>query len=243
MTASGAGLLATQYRFRVGEKSHIGALLLRPPDATALYLFAHGAGAGMRHPFMEDAARDLAVRRIATLRYEFPYMAAGRRRPDSRRALVHTVRAAVREAAALASDLPLIAGGKSMGGRMTSIAAAEAPLGDVRGLVFHGFPLHRPGDPSDSRADHLASLSLPMLFVQGSRDRLAELDRIRLVCGRLGSTAALRVIEGADHGFSVLKRSGRSSDDVRAELADVVARWIQGVVSPASARSGRHSIV
>lgn len=210
-----------------GTTSPVGALLLRPPAAAALYLFAHGAGAGMRHPFMEAASHALAARRIATLRYEFPYMTAGRRMPDRRGTLVETVPTAARTAAEIAPGLPLFAGGKSMGGRMTSTAAAEQTLAGVQGLVFHGFPLHRPGDESDARADHLADVALPMLFLQGTRDRLAELDRIRRVCERLGPRATLHVVEGADHGFSVLKRSGRTDFDVQEEMADAVAGWIR----------------
>ena len=210
-----------------GTTSPVGALLLRPPVAATLYLFAHGAGAGMRHPFMEAASHALAARRIATLRYEFPYMTAGRRMPDRQGTLVETVRAAAGAAREIAPDLPLFAGGKSMGGRMTSTAAAEQTLAGVQGLVFHGFPLHRPGDESDARADHLADVALPMLFLQGTRDRLAELDRIRRVCERLGPRATLHVVEGADHGFSVLKRSGRTDFDVQEEMADAVAGWIR----------------
>ena len=210
-----------------GTTSPVGALLLRPPAAAALYLFAHGAGAGMRHPFMEAASHALAARRIATLRYEFPYMTAGRRMPDRRGTLVETVRAAAGAAREIAPGLPLFAGGKSMGGRMTSTAAAEQTLAGVQGIVFHGFPLHRPGDDSDARADHLVNVTLPMLFLQGTRDRLAELDRVRRVCERLGPRATLHVVEGADHGFSVLKRSGRTDTGVQEEMADTVAGWIR----------------
>jgi hypothetical protein len=227
-----ADLETTELEIPVGETgsgaaTSVGALFLRPPAATALYLFAHGAGAGMRHPFMEAASHALAARRIATLRYEFPYMAAGRRMPDRRSTLVDTVRAAARTAADLAPDLPLLAGGKSMGGRMTSTAAADQTLAGVQGIVFHGFPLHRPGDESDARADHLSDVALPMLFLQGTRDRLAELERVRRVCSRLGPRATLHVVEGADHGFSVLKRSGRTDTDVQEEMADAVAGWVR----------------
>lgn len=214
----------TELEIQVGGIA-LGGLLLRPPAATALYLFAHGAGAGMRHPFMEAASHALAASGVATLRYEFPYMEAGRRMPDRQGILVDTVRSAVATAIRIAPELPLFAGGKSMGGRMTSTAAAEAPLADVRGIVFYGFPLHRPGDESDARADHLAEVALPMLFLQGTRDRLAELVRIRRVCERLGSRATLHLVEGADHGFAVLRRSGRTDADVLLEMAAVVARW------------------
>lgn len=216
----------TELEIQVGD-TPVGGLLLRPPMATALYLFAHGAGAGMRHPFMEAASRALAERRIATLRYEFPYMAAGRPMPDRQGTLADTVRAAAATALQLAPELPLFAGGKSMGGRMTSTAAAEAPLFGVRGIVFYGFPLHRPGDESDARADHLADVSLPMLFLQGTRDRLAEIERVRYVCERLQDKATLHVVEGADHVFSVLKRSGRTEAGVQEETADAVAGWMR----------------
>lgn len=203
-------------------------IFLRPPDARAILLFAHGAGAGMRHPFMESMARRLADRGIATWRYEFPYMAEGRKRPDRPAVLVDTVRRAAAESYDAAPELPRFAGGKSMGGRMTSTAAAESPLPSVRGLVFMGFPLHRPGEDSDARADHLEAVRLPMLFLQGTRDRLARIDRIDRVCTGLGPRATLHVVQGADHGFSVLKRSGRTDSAIRDELADVVAEWIFG---------------
>jgi len=207
--------------------------LLRVPDgAGVLFVFGHGAGTGMRHPFLDAVSDALAERRVATLRYAFPYAELGRKRPDPRPVLLRTVRETARAATTLAPGLPLVAGGKSMGGRMTSLAAAEDPLPGVRGLVFLGFPLHRPNDPSDARADHLPDLDLPMLFLQGTRDRLAELERIRRVCRGLGQKASLHVVEGADHGFEVTKRSGRTRGDVIAELADSVATW-------ARARMGR----
>jgi predicted alpha/beta-hydrolase family hydrolase len=223
--------MTTELEIRVGDTA-VGGRLLQPPTATALYLFGHGAGAGIGHPFMEAASFALAARNVATLRYEFPYMAAGRRMPDRQDALVDTVRAAAATALQLAPELPLFAGGKSMGGRMTSTAAAEAPLPGVRGIVFYGFPLHRPGDESDARADHLANVPVPMLFLQGTRDRLAELDRVRRVCERLQDRATLHVVDGADHGFSVLKRSGRTDAGVQEEMADAVARWIGLTTDP-----------
>ena len=179
----------------------------------------------MQHRFMEAASARLAGHGIATLRYQFPYMEAGSRRPDSRATLLATVRAAVRLAAAAAPDLPLLAGGKSMGGRMTSQAAAEAPLSGVRGLVFFGFPLHPAGRPSTERADHLGNVRLPMLFLQGDRDKLAEIDLLRPVCTGLGERATLHVVPEADHSFHAPKRSGRSDDEVLAELARIVAEW------------------
>ena len=202
------------------------ALLLRPAAARALFLFAHGAGAGMRHPFMKTTARDLADRDVATLRYPFPYMAEGRRRPDRQPVLVESVRAAHAAARRQCPDLPLFAGGKSMGGRMTSLAVAERPLPGLEGIIFFGFPLHRPGDESETRAEHLRSVDLPMLFVQGTRDRLAEIGRIERVCAELGSRATLHVVDGADHGFAVLKRSGRTAEEVGRGIADAVASWI-----------------
>jgi predicted alpha/beta-hydrolase family hydrolase len=210
-------------------KGEMSALLLRPERARSLLAFAHGAGAGMRHRFMEGMSAFLAAAGIATLRYQFPYMEAGSRRPDPRPILLATVRAAVAAARDLAPDLPLLAGGKSMGGRMTSLSAAEAPLAGVRGLVFFGFPLHPAGVPGAERADHLDRVELPVLFLQGERDRLADLDLLRPICARLGARATLHVIPGADHGFHVPKSTGRSDAAVLGELADVVARWSAGL--------------
>jgi uncharacterized protein len=212
-------------RFEASPGRQVTALLLRPAGAQWLYVFAHGAGAGMQHRFMEAASALLAGHGIATLRYQFPYMEAGSRRPDSRATLLATVRAAVHAASEVAPDLPLLAGGKSMGGRMTSQAAAEAPLAGVRGLVFFGFPLHPAGRPSTERAEHLGNVRLPMLFLQGERDKLAEPDLLRPVCAGLGERATLHLVPEADHSFHVPKRSGRSDDEVLAELAATVARW------------------
>jgi uncharacterized protein len=201
-------------------------LVLRPAAARALYVFAHGAGAGMRHDFMAVVAAALAARDIATLRWEFPYMAAGKSRPDRAEvaeAAVHEVWAAVRTRFA---DLALFAGGKSFGGRMTSRAHAAVPLAGVRGLIFLGFPLHPPDKPGIERAEHLASALGPLLFVQGDRDELAGLRRLRPVVTRLGERATLHVVKHADHGFDVLVRSGRTRTEVVDELADTVASWI-----------------
>lgn len=206
-------------------KGEVSALLTRPEGARSLLVFGHGAGAGMRHRFMQDMSACLARAGIATLRYQFPYMEAGSRRPDARPVLLATVRAAVDAARAAAPALPLFAGGKSMGGRMTSLAAAEAPLAGVRGLVFFGFPLHPAGRPSTERAEHLERVDLPMLFLQGERDKLAGLDLLRPVCARLAPRATLHVVPTADHGFHVLKSAGRSDADVLAELARTVAAW------------------
>jgi predicted alpha/beta-hydrolase family hydrolase len=210
----------------VGDRiGRVSGLLTRPDDARVLYVLAHGAGAGMRHRFMEAIAAALAERGIASLRYQFPYTEAGARRPDPPAVLEATVRAAVAAAGEIAPGLPLIAGGKSMGGRMTSGAAARGPLPGVAGLVFLGFPLHRPKQPSEDRAAHLSQVTLPMLFLQGTRDELADLGLITGVCARLGPLATLHVVEGADHGFDVLKRSGRTGEEVLEELADTVVAW------------------
>lgn len=211
--------------FEASPGRTMSALFLRPPDPQYLYVFGHGAGAGMQHRFMAAASAQLAERGIASLRYQFPYMEAGKGRPDSRSTLLATVRAAVGTAAETAPDLPLLAGGKSMGGRMTSLAAADAPLPGVRGLVFFGFPLHPADHPSTERADHLDKVRLPMLFLQGERDKLADLLLLRPVCARLGDLAQLHVVPDADHSFHVPKRSGRTDDEVLAELASIVAQW------------------
>jgi predicted alpha/beta-hydrolase family hydrolase len=215
----------TRLSFEASPGNRVSALLLRPEDARLLYVFGHGAGAGMQHRFMDAASVHLAEQGIASLRYQFPYMEAGSRRPDNRGTLLATVRAAVAAAAKAAPDLPLLAGGKSMGGRMTSLAAAEAPLPDLRGLVFFGFPLHPAGRPSIERADHLAKVGVPMLFLQGDRDKLAELDLLGPICARLADRATLHVVPGADHSFHMLKRSGRTDDEVLDELARTVAEW------------------
>lgn len=215
-------------RLRIDETHDVSAIIRGPSDARALLVFAHGAGAGMRHAFMESMSAALVAAGIATLRYQFPYMEGGGRRPDPQARLLATVRAAVTGASDMAPELPILAGGKSMGGRMTSLAAAEAPL-PVRGLVFFGFPLHPAGRPATDRADHLRKVDLPMLFLQGERDRLADLELLRPVVRRLDDRATLHVVPSADHGFHVPKRSGRTDDDVRAELADRVARWSAGL--------------
>ena len=207
----------------------VSALLQRPADARCLLLFGHGAGAGMRHVFMEEMSRRLAERGIATFRYQFPYMEKGKRRPDHRNILLKTVRSAVAAATAVAPDLPLFAGGKSMGGRMTSNAAAVEPLPGARGLVFFGFPLHPAGKPGTERGEHLADVEAPMLFLQGTRDKLADLELLRPVCEGLGERATLHVVEGGGHSFHVLKRSGRTADEVHGEIADAVADWTSAV--------------
>jgi predicted alpha/beta-hydrolase family hydrolase len=215
-----------ELRFVVSEKAgQVTALLRRPRDARCLLVLGHGAGAGMRHAFLEDVSERLAQRAIATLRYQFPYAERGGRRPDPRPVLLASVRAAVSTAAKEAGDLPLLAGGKSMGGRMTSLAASESALPGVRGLVFLGFPLHPAGRPSGERGEHLGDVSAPMLFLQGTRDRLADLTLLRPLCRRLGSRTTLHIVEGGDHSFHVLKRSGRTDDEVQDEIAATLARW------------------
>src|SRR5882724_8382824 len=201
-----------QLRFVVEGAGEVSALLTRPKDAQWLLLLAHGAGAGMTHPFMEKLSADLAAVGIATFRYQFPYMEQRRGVPDSPAVLTATVAAAVRAAREAAPDLPLLAGGKSMGGRMTSQAAAQNPLDGVRGLVFFGFPLHPPNHPGTKRADHLARVTLPMLFLQGTRDTFADLN-------------LLHIIESADHSFHVLKKTKRTDADVLRELAHTTATW------------------
>ena len=215
-------------RISVAEAAcEVSALYQRPRGARALLLLAHGAGAGMRHPFMEAMSDSFAEEGIATLRYQFPYMEQGRKAPSPRPVLLATVSAALREAFRRARGLPVFAGGKSMGGRMTSlVAAGGAPAKRLHGLVFLGFPLHAPGRAGDERADHLQEVAKPMLFLQGTRDKLAELPRMRAVCGRLGARAQLHEVEGADHGFHVLVRSGRDEAEVRTELAEVTGRFI-----------------
>jgi predicted alpha/beta-hydrolase family hydrolase len=208
----------------------IDGLLKRPRGAKVLYVLGHGAGAGMRHAFLEEISERLAQRKVATYRYEFPYMTAGKRRPDTPRVLQETVRTAVEAACKKASALPVLAGGKSMGGRMTSLAASTEPLPGVEGLVFLGFPLHAPGRVGDSRADHLAAVTVPMLFIQGTRDSLADLDRIKGVSKRLGKRSTLHIVDGGDHSFNVLKRSGRDPSEVMEEIVQTIALWADKIL-------------
>jgi predicted alpha/beta-hydrolase family hydrolase len=215
--------------FEVQGGLRVSARLELPAGARACYVLAHGAGAGMEHPFMSAAARELGALGIATLRYQFPYMERRSRRPDPP-ALCHaTVRAAVEQAARLAPALPLFAGGRSFGGRMTSQAQALDPLPGVRGLAFLGFPLHPAGKPGDSRARHLADVRIPMLFVQGTRDALAERGLLEALMVRLGARASLSLIEDADHSFHVPARTGKDSQ-VRSELLRAVARWMESLL-------------
>ena len=206
----------------------VSALLIRPPDAKALYVFAHGAGAGMNHKSMVSNAEGLAARGIATLRYQFPYMEKGSKRVDPPGIAHAAVRAAVAEAARLSPDLPLFAGGRSFGGRMTSQAQAESALPGVRGLAFLGFPLHPAGKRGIERAAHLKQVRIPMLFVSGDRDALAELRLLKPAVAELGDRATLHVIRDADHSLKVRASSGRSSAEAEAEALDAMAAWMIG---------------
>ncbi len=214
----------------VSETVRVSGLLQAPPRARACYVLAHGAGAGMTHPFMAAAAAGLAGRGIATLRYQFPYMEQGGKRSDPPKLAHATVRAAVAEARRLLPKLPRIAGGKSFGGRMTSQAQALSPLAGVCGLAFLGFPLHPAGRPSRDRAAHLFEVRVPMLFLQGTRDALAALDQLDPVCAALGKGATLTLFADADHSFHVPARTGRTDAQVRDEMLDTLAAWIDGVI-------------
>src|SRR5208283_5477516 len=215
----------------VDDVHSVSGLLWAPAPARACYLLAHGAGAGINHPFMHAVAAELAGRGIATLRYQFPYMERRAKRPDPPWLAHATVRAAAALAVRLAPALPLVAGGKSFGGRMTSQAQAASPLPGVRGLIFLGFPLHPAGKPSDERATHLSAVKIPMLFLQGTRDQLADLHLLRDLAGRLGTRATLRLFSDADHSFHVPARTGRKDSEVMAELLDALAGWIDRVIA------------
>jgi predicted alpha/beta-hydrolase family hydrolase len=215
---------------RLGQ---VSGILLQPPDAWAIYVLAHGAGAGMTHPFMAAVARELAERGVATLRYQFPYMEKGGKRPDPPGLAHATVRAAVAETTRRLPKLPLIAGGKSFGGRMTSQAQAITPLPMVCGLAFLGFPLHPAKQPSSKRGEHLFKVEVPMLFLQGTRDALAMLDELEPLCAALGKRAVLKLFQDADHSFHVPARTGRKDPQVRSEMLDALTEWIDAVVIPA----------
>jgi predicted alpha/beta-hydrolase family hydrolase len=225
------GKSVKELRFEATEKAgEVTALYLRPRRARCLLVLAHGAGAGMRHPFMDSISQKLAKHGIATFRFQFPYMERGKKGPDPPRVLTATVRSAVEAADKTARGLPMVAGGKSMGGRMTSLAMSEAALPGIRGVVFFGFPLHQMGKPSSERAAHLADLRVPMLFLQGTRDKLASLDHMKPLCKKLGKRATLHIVDGGDHSFHVPKSRGRSDDEVLNELAEMVSKWLEGVV-------------
>lgn len=204
----------------------VSGISIVPDDAHALYVFGHGAGAGMTHSFMEDASEQLAGRGVATLRYNFPYKEAGRKAPNRAPVLIETVRAVVGAAQEAFPALPLFAGGKSMGGRMSSTAASQDTLESVRGLVFFGFPLHAPGKDSAERGEHLHDVGLPMLFLQGTRDKLANLALLEPLLSDVDPQPDLRIVDDADHGFHVPKRSGRTDADVLEELCSIASAWM-----------------
>jgi predicted alpha/beta-hydrolase family hydrolase len=225
--ANSTGLEAKQLAFEATRSAgSVGALLLKPEGASALLIFAHGAGADMRNRFMENVSHELASRGIATLRYQFPYSEKGSLRPDPQPILLATVRSAVAFAKDVSGGLPLFAGGKSMGGRMTSLAQSVEPLPGIQGIAFFGFPLHPAGAPSTARAEHLSNVTIPMLFLQGTRDMLADLSLLRPICGSLGKRATLVIVDEADHSFRVPKRTGKSAANISADLAAAVADWL-----------------
>jgi uncharacterized protein len=222
--------IAERLTLAIDETRRVSALLQLPPAATTCFVLAHGAGAGMEHPSMVAIAAELAARSIATLRFQFPYMERRTRRPDPPSVCHATVRAAVAEAARLAPTLALIAGGRSFGGRMTSQAQAIEPLPGVKGLAFIGFPLHAAGKPSAERAEHLREVKIPMLFLQGTRDELAELELLQPLIDQLGARATLKLLQDADHSFHVPARTGRKDAEVRAEMLDALATWIEQAI-------------
>ena len=215
----------------VDDSIRVSGLLQSPPRPRACYVLAHGAGAGMTHPFMAGVAAELGERGLATLRFQFPYMEQGGKRPDPPKLAQATIRAAVAEAVRLLPGHPLIAGGKSFGGRMTSQAQAAAPLPGVRGLAFLGFPLHPAGRPSQDRGNHLFDVRIPMLFLQGARDTLAMLDQLKPLCELLGERATLKLFEDADHSFHVPARTGRKDLQVRSDMLDALAAWTDVVAA------------
>jgi uncharacterized protein len=224
-------------KITVSEALRVSGFLQNPPDARACYVLAHGAGAGMDHPFMAAVAAELAQRGIATLRYQFPYMERGAKRPDPPQLAQATVRAAVATALRLLPELPLIAGGKSFGGRMTSQTQAKASLQGVYGLAFLGFPLHPAGHPSQDRAKHLFNVQIPMLFLQGTRDTLASLDQLEPLCKKLGRGATLKLFADADHSFHVPARTGRKDTQVLGDVLDALAAWFNSVIAPPRKKS------
>jgi predicted alpha/beta-hydrolase family hydrolase len=216
----------TELQLDIARIGVVSAILMQPGNARACYVLAHGAGAGMRHASMDKIAEGLADRGIATFRFNFPYMENKQGRPDQPAVAHATIRAAVEDAARLCRGLKLIAGGKSFGGRMTSQAQSKTPLPDVKGLAFLGFPLHADKKPSTERAEHLTQVEIPMLFLQGTRDGLADLGLLKPVVAALGVKATLHEIEGGDHSFAVLKKSGRTNEEALAEVLDTLTAWI-----------------
>jgi predicted alpha/beta-hydrolase family hydrolase len=224
-------LQETEFRLQISGSRQVSALLLRPPDATCLLVLAHGAGAGMRHRSMEALSAALAGHHMATFRFQFPARESGAGRPDRQPVAVDTVRAAVAAAREASGGVPLFAGGRSFGGRMTSTAASESPLPGVRGLILFAFPLHPPGRLGTARAEHLGRVDVPMLFLQGTRDALADLALMQPLVGSLAPRSSLHVLDGADHAFHVLKRSGRTDEDILAEVAATARDWTDRVVA------------
>jgi len=219
-------------KFEASRSSgEVSGILNIPDNSECIYVFAHGAGAPMQHTFMEQASLCLSYERIATLRFNFPYTENKTKRPDPAAVLMETIRSAVKIAQQYSNELPVFAGGKSMGGRMSSMAAAsEKGLQTVKGLIFFGFPLHAPGKPSDERAEHLYKVNIPMLFLQGTRDSLASLDLLTPVVNKLGEKASIHIITGADHSFNMLKSSGRANQEVLKELARISAQWMKALI-------------
>jgi uncharacterized protein len=218
---------AKEIQFVVSDTAGVvSGLLLKPEHAVSLLVFAHGAGAGMRHRFIEDLSQKLAELGVATMRYQFPYMEKRVKRPDSEGVLIATVQAALTAAEKYSDGMPIFAGGKSMGGRMTSLTLAKAPMDKLHGLIFYGFPLHAPGAPSVERGKHLADVQVPMLFIQGSRDALADLKLLKPLCAQLDGRAELFVVEGGDHSLHMAKRSGRTDNEVLEEVAATTSSWM-----------------
>ncbi len=224
--------------FEATESSgNVSGILLQPDKAQWMYVLAHGAGAGMSHSFLEAIAEGLFKRGVATFRFQFPYMEQARRAPNQRPVMTETVRSAVRTAAELAPELRIVAGGKSMGGRMTSLAHAESPIDGVEGLAFLGFPLHAAGRDSAERGRHLHNIAVPMLFVQGTRDRLANLQLLQALCDSLETKSTIHLLESGDHSFRPLKSSGRSYEELMAEAQTTVVDWVATLDTQARRRT------
>ena len=213
------------------SSGEVSAVLMKPKDAKYLLVLAHGAGAGMNHPFMENLSYNLVEKNVAVFRYQFPYFEKGKRAPDPPNILLATVKSAIEAASIELNGIMIFAGGKSLGGRMTSSAAAKGMLPSIKGIVFFGFPLHAPNKPSSDRADHLFKVNVPLLFLQGTRDKLADLNLLKPVCKKLKDKADLHIIEGADHFFHVLKSSGKTDEQVIEELAAAASCWMENIVN------------